>query len=317
MVVDTAKLMQRLEAIRNLLLLEDEDAIQGQLTRLEQAQSLPAVAEVIGLLVKQDWGNAQIRISEILARGMAVVEYQDQELAALRLEAMALEAELMGLATEQAELERLIRDFDRRQYEALGDVLAECLRLRREVLHLQASKSGKAEDRSAEQEAREEYEEYQQARAEAEQEPQAHILDAEAQTELKRLYKAACQRCHPDRVGDEDKAAAQAVFIQVQDAFRQSDLEALHRIHAVLDQKNPFANPIRTSTEKLKLEQNIARLALQVANLIHIIRGLRASETYRTLAGISDWAVYFATARQHLEAECESLSRQLDEACHD
>ena len=312
-VVDTLKLMQRLEIIRNLLTLEDEETLAGQIPRLESARSVPTVAGLIALLKAKDWSNAKTCVGEILARGMAVTQFNDPEIAELRLEAMALEAELVALSAEQAELENLIRDFDRRQHDMLGDVLAECLRLRHETLRLKAAQSAKREDQDAEKQADEEYANYQHARDEAGRELPAHTLNEEERTELKRLYRAAAMRCHPDRVGDEDKAAAQALFIQVQQAYREGDLDALRRVHALLDQGRAFADPIRTATEKDQLQNSIARFALQVAELVRVIRGLRASETYRTLSSITAWDDYFATARQRLETECATLRQQLKE----
>lgn len=110
----------------------------------------------------------------LLARGVALMPYEDPEWATLRLELRTLEAQVVALSQEQAELERLIQEFARRQHEMLGDLLEESLRLRQQYWQRQAMRrTATDEDREAHAHAREDYADYQQSREDVERMPEA------------------------------------------------------------------------------------------------------------------------------------------------
>ncbi len=88
--LDRQQLLRRLEVIHNLLLLDDYELLTAQLPRLEAARSLPAIAELLEQLQRQDWAAAQTGVAALLARGLALMPYEDPEGAALRLELRTL-----------------------------------------------------------------------------------------------------------------------------------------------------------------------------------------------------------------------------------
>lgn len=312
--LDRQQLLRRLEVIHNLLLLDDQELLTAQLPRLEAARSLPAIAELLEQLQRQDWAAAQTSIAALLTRGVALMPYEDPEWATLRLELRTLEAQVVALSQEQAELERLIEEFARRQHEMLGDLLEESLRLRQQYWQRQAMRrTATDDDRETHTQAREDYADYQQSREDVERMPEAPRLDPDQQAELKRLFREASMQCHPDRVTDADKAQAGALFIQVRAAYQQGDLETLRRLHGQLKSSRPFADPATVLTEGDQLRKRVAQLRLEVERLLAEVQALRQHETYRTLAGIADWERYFAEARQRLAEEIERLRGQLDE----
>ena len=311
--VDMPQVLRRLEVIRHLLLLEDFETVAAQWPRLERARVLPPVAAVLDRLRDADWLAAGALIEELLARGLALAVYQDPVVAELRLDLLTLEAQIVALSGEQAELERQIQQFAQRQYQELGEIIGECLRLRREYWRRQALRSRRPEDQAAAEAAQAEQADYQEAQEAFEQAPKTATLDEEQQQELKRLYREAAMRCHPDRVTETDWSAAQAVFVQVQQAYQQGDLATLSRLHRRLTEGRPFADPATLLTEADQLQRRIDRLRLDVERRLADIGVLRASETYQTLAAHADWDAYFADARRRLEEECAELRRKLEE----
>ena len=312
--LDSRQLLRRLEVVHNLLLLDDHELLPTQVSRLEAARALPAIAELLEQLQRRDWATAQVSLEALLARGLALMPYKDLEQAALRLELRTLEAQVVALSQEQVETERLTHEFARRQQEALGDLLEESLRLRQLYWQRQvARRTATAADREAHAQARDDYADYQQSREEVERMPEAPRLDPDQQAELKRLFREACMRCHPDRVTEPDKAQAEALFVQVRAAYQQGDLETLRRLHRQLKSGRPFADPATVLTEGDQLRRRVAQLRLEVERLLAVLKSLRAHETYRTLAGIADWERYFAEARQRLEEDIERLRAQLEE----
>ena len=128
------------------------------------------------------------------------------------------------------------------------------------------------------------------------------------------VYREAVMRCHPDRVTEADQAVAQTIFVQVQRAYQQSDLDTLNRLHRHLTEGQPFPDPAQVWTEQDQVRGRISRLRLEVERRLAEIRALRASETYQTLAAQADWAGYFATVRQRLEQECAELRQKIVES---
>jgi hypothetical protein len=311
--LDTPQVLRRLEVIRHLLLLEDYETVAAQWPRLEGARGLPPVAEILERLRGADWATAETLIAAVLARGLALAVYQDPVVAELRLELLTLEAQIVALSGEQAELERQIQQFAQRQHQELGELLGDCLRLRREYWERQARRSRRPEDRAAADAAHAEQADYQQAHEAFAHAPRTATLDAEQQRELKRLYREAAMRSHPDRVTEEDRAAAHAVFVQVQQAYQQGDLATLGRLHRRLTEGRPFADPATVYTEADQLRRRLDQLRLEVELRLTDLRGLRASETYQTLAAHADWDAYFADVRRRLAEECADLRRKLEE----
>ncbi len=244
---------------------------------------------------------------------MALAIYQDPVVAELRLELLTLEAQIVALSSEQVELERQIQQFAQRQHAELGEIIGECLRLRREYWRRQALRSQRPEDQAAADAAQTEQADYQEAQEAFAQVPKTATLDEDQKRELKRLYREAAMRCHPDRVTEIDRAAAQAAFVQVQQAYQQGDLATLGRLHRRLTEGRPFADPATVLTEAGQLRRQLDQLRLEVERRLTDIQVLRTSETYQTLAANADWDAYFAGARQRLEEECAELRRKLEE----
>ena len=314
--LDTRPIMQRLEVLRNLLLLEDFETVATQWPRLEAVRALAPIAAVLERLRVGAWAAALEQIQAVLARGLALAAWQDPALAELRLELLTLEAQIVALSSEQAELERQIEAFAHQQHVAIGEVMAECLHLRWEYWRLRAERSRAEADQTAQAEAEADQAEFQRDREAFEQAPRPATLDADQQQELKRLYREAVMRCHPDRVTEADQAAAQTIFVQVQRAYQQSDLDTLNRLHRHLTEGQPFPDPAQVWTEQDQVRGRISRLRLEVERRLAEIRALRASETYQTLAAQLDWAGYFATVRQRLEQECAALRQKIAESGH-
>jgi len=312
--LDTQQVMRRLEVLRNLLLLEDFDTVAAQWPRLEAARALAPIADVLDRLRVGDWAAALERIQAVLARGLALVVWQDPAVAALRLELLTLEAQIVALSSEQAELERQIEEFAHQQHLAIGATMAECLNLRREYWRLRAEHSHAEADQTAQAEAEAEQAEFQRDREAFDRAPRPALLDVGQQQELKRLYREAVMRCHPDRVTEADQGAAQTIFVQVQRAYQQNDLDTLNRLHRHLTEGQPFADPAQVWTEQEQLRGRMSRLRLEIERWLAEIRALRASETYQTLAAQPDWAAYFAQIRQRLEEECVELRQKIAES---
>jgi len=118
-------------------------------------------------------------------------------------------------------------------------------------------------------------------------------LSNDQQKELKRLYRAATQLCHPDKVGERDKEDAQRVFIELDEAYKKNDLGCVRSILERLRSHAPFSDPAETIDDKTLLQKDIDRLRARIDALAIEIMALKDSETYRTLSPLGDWEQYF------------------------
>lgn len=233
----------------------------------------------------------------------------DRELEAIRSRVASMEKQVVDLETRKAEMEQLLDEYAFCQYRALGELLGEQLRLQHQLLQLRAERSSRLEDRQAADAAGDEYQAYQQARYDPAA-PQVALADDERE-ELKALYRAAAMRCHPDRVGEAEKALAHQMFLRTQDAYRHRDLEAMRLISRQLAAGTTPSPTSDGSTPRKRLEALLESLLDKGAGLLLAIQSIQMQAQYRRARHREQWDDHFAAARQQLEGECAALRQQL------
>ncbi|MCB1890441.1 MAG: DnaJ domain-containing protein [Rhodocyclaceae bacterium] len=238
-----------------------------------------------------------------------MVAVSAEEIAALSGKIADIERKIAQLDERHAEMTLRLQDFQLAQFRALGDVLAECLRLRYAVARRKAELSGDDDDQAAADAAARERADYE-ARLDGEEDA-AESLDADAREELKRLYRNAAMRCHPDRVAEDDKALAQARFQQVQSAYRRGDLAGLRQLLRDLD-ATPLPGRLPADTgDADALRHTLSALRGRAADLILAIQTLQIDPDYRRALDEASWQAYFSDAQAGFEYECEALRQAL------
>ncbi len=232
----------------------------------------------------------------------------DPECEALQGKIAEVEDKIVQLSARQAEMENSLQDFRLAQYRALGESLAECLRLRHEVAARRAELSGDERDADAAQRAAGQQRDYRRALEEV---PRAEI-DAETRDELKRLYRSAAMRCHPDRVAEQHKADAQARFQRALKAYREGDLAALRQLLREIDASPLAAAGALPEQGAAVLKKTLSALRTKAADLILAIQTLQIEPDYRRARDPQGWQDYFDEARRGFEIECEELRRMLE-----
>jgi hypothetical protein len=241
-----------------------------------------------------------------------VAAVPDPDLDRLVARSAMLETQMLDLTARLAEMEQRVREFEHRQYQALGEVLDECLRLRQEYLRLKAQRSAAPADLEAARRAAEEFDAYRRTTEETRKELPA--LDEEERDELRGLYRAAAMRCHPDRVAEADKASAHGYFLRIQEVYRKNDLAGLRRVLAEIDSRQPpsQAQAPRLAAGGDEIRRRVGSLQIQVADLILAIQTLQLNVTYRQATRLDNWDAHFARSREQFEDECDALRAQID-----
>jgi hypothetical protein len=248
------------------------------------------------------------------AEPAAIVAAPDPDAERLLARCARLQAQMLDFTGRLADMEQQVRRYEQHQFLVLGDVVGECLRLRQEYLSLKAARSGAAADREQARQADEDFDAYR--RSTAHTPAPLPELDDDEQDELRRLYRAAAMRCHPDRAAEAERAEAHDIFLRVQAAYQARDLEGLRGITAELagwvregDEVGTAAASVAPASSGVR--RRVTELQHKVADLILAVQTLQLDPAYRKALQVEHWEAHFADARAGFEAECEALREQI------
>jgi len=222
-----------------------------------------------------------------------------------------LQAHTLALQADIAEMHRTLNAFDQAQDQAIGPLLRECLDAKRQHLRQLHAQSGSEQTRTQAEQAQEQFERYTQAQN-AKPAPAAP-LDPQAQAQMKQLYRKLAMRLHPDRVDDEGKDEAQALFQLLQAGFENNDLAALQALAVqVSAAPRTGANPTSSgSGTHSAAQRQAAALKARLDQHLRDRSAILRSPTWQTLSTQSNWAVWFGQQARYLQAELERYAQAL------
>lgn len=314
--IDLPTLLKRLDAIKILIQLEDEDAITFQLSKLiketyEKAEYAyqDKVEKIINLLKNTLFGQALDAINDLTKELSNLVVYQDPEIPALKLELKALEYQIVALENEKSEIKKVLLRFASKHDAELGILILEILRLNKEILLHE--KSINPEKENAYQEAKSDYEDF---GAEQKSKKQQIEISEKEQIELKSSYRKAAFLCHPDKVADQHKSLAQNVFNKLNEAYNENNLKVVSEILSFLEKNNWEIKDTERPTEYKQLRVAVISLRLKVKDLLSELNSMKNSDTYLTVISIeNNWDNYFTTRKEVLQLKIEKLILKLKE----
>lgn len=297
------KIIKRLEILKNYILLEDIKELNKEISKLKEYEFNSDLFEIVDALNRNEFALSISRIEIFVSKNQQLSIWTDPELIALKLEIRNLENQINAFDNEKIELEKLIIEFHHRHTIELGDIILNILNLRKRKF--KADKSKYEEATNDEKQYRQQFE--------SESKKQIFDLTEEQKKELKKKFRKATVLCHPDKVSDEFKEAAQKIFIELKQAYDANDLEKVNAILEDLEKGNYFRSKSETVSEKELLKLAIARLRIQIDNLEKEIIAIKQSEAYKTIIGISDWDDFFKKTKIKLQKELEQLKLEIDE----
>lgn len=296
------KVIKRLEILKNYILLEDVEELQKEAAKLKEYSFNSALQEIIENISKDEFTLAISRIQTFVSKNQQLSVWTDPEVAALKLEIKNLENQLNAYDNEKIEIEKRLSDFHHRHSMELGNIILDLLKLRK--LKFKADKAKYEEADNDERQYREE--------VETEKEKEVFDLTEEQRLELKKKFRKATVLCHPDKVSDEFKDAAQRIFIELKAAYDVSNLLKVNELLNDLEKGNYFKARSETVFEKDLLKAAIAKLKRQIKNIETEIVAIKQSDTFKVVNDIKDWNVYFKTTKEKLKGELDSLQLELE-----
>ena len=221
--------------------------------------------------------------------------YEDAELAALHSEIEKLEIEISTLEIEQAEIEKLLYEFQVCHDRELGELLVKILKYRKETLSREAKEDNTKQNEA--EEAEQDYESYK-SNYEINCKKEIRQLPDEDKQELKNKFREACKLCHPDKVNEVQKEQAAAIFNNLKAAYDNNDLDAVSTILENL--KQGILTQRAESNEKAELQLQISILHRKRDELQQLVEKLKTSEIYQTIEQIPYWDIYFVDQKVKL-----------------
>jgi multidrug efflux pump subunit AcrA (membrane-fusion protein) len=304
---DLGKIVARLEAMRHVIDLDDEDDIKLQLGKLKKLLSGGGehveVNEIIARIEENQLDQAIAGIETFVRSRKQIAIYIDPDIPELTLELKAMEIQVGALEDEKTELEKLLHIYNYRHAAEVGEIIRRILLLRRDQLEGEAKQDENKKDEY--QEARKDYEEYDRDYQETSKKELFKITEAEQQ-ELKAIFRACSKMCHPDVVALEFKGEATKMFAKLSEANEKNDIAAVKTIYEQL-QKGIFAPMSATVSDAQKLHKQVVRMRGKVKDLAVAIFTIRSSEAYRKVVAIEDWDEYFARLKEQLQTELDRL----------
>jgi hypothetical protein len=324
--VDADAARRRLEMIRNLVLLGEQDDVSTHLRKLRPVAEALDLARIIAALDNGEYKAALEHIDAYLRRATALVVAGYADIARLRFQLEILELRLESLSDEKADLERSLITFNRRHDDALGNLIQRILKARAQLAQLLvADRKNDKEREEAEataSEAKETYNDYARQHEELQRAEPLPRLDEDAEQELKSLYRKACSLCHPDKVTEDRKEAAHSAFVELQEAYKGNDLARVREIHVALKSGGLPGTRSTTLSEVEALSAAIAELEYAIARMIVELKALQASDGIRLVnaagATEADWQSFLKQQYETLEIELarivsEIIAAQTDE----
>lgn len=290
------KIIKRLQLIKTLISLEEEEEIKVHINKLKQELLNAELENIITLLEQKLYSQSMAAIEVFINQHHQLSFYIDPEIDGLKLEAKSLEAEINSLSDEKADLEKIIHAFGVRHNNELGELIIKILRYRKE----------KAKGTPQESETEKDYADYSNE-YETSKEEKIAVLTEEEQKELKQKYRKASKLCHPDVVSEEQKEMAEKLFAELNAAYERNDLKRVKEILENLKKGNFFVSKSEAINEKQLLKTEIEKLRLRIKELKQQLHVIKESETYKAISSIGNWDDYFTNTKQKLVEQVNDL----------
>jgi phosphatidylserine/phosphatidylglycerophosphate/cardiolipin synthase-like enzyme len=248
-----------------------------------------------------------------LQQGQGLSLYQDPQLDELRLRVRMMEARILAVETEIADIHRQIHLFDHQQEQAIGDLMRRYLDLKRRYLQAMFRESREELQRQQAQAAEAVYRQYQEARSARSTETAPEELDPQQQRELKQLYRKLAMQCHPDRVRDEDKVQAKVFFQQLQLTFQNSDLTRLKQLKVRIDAGLGVKADLVLPDQRHQLELHLKELQQALFQRNQQLASVSQSSSWRELSARGNWSTWFEQQAKRLKAAMQHYMTELDQ----
>ena len=299
------KIVKRLEIIKNYILLEDIEELETVSFKLIEFCSNLEINFIVECIKHKRFTDAVTAIEKFITDKQKISIWIDPEIETLKLEIKILENQIVSFDNEKAELDGILRDFQREHYMAVGDLILKLLKLR---------KLKYAQDKDKFMDAEADEKEYKE-QFEREKEKDIVNLSEEEKKELKSCYRKAALLCHPDKFSQapaEIQKQAEELMTELALAEDRKDLKRVKKILKDLENGIISSRKIDESNDKLKLKNLVNKLRDKLAKIEQEILDIKLSKDYKLICEIENWAEYFSNVKQQISNEIDLLKTEIE-----
>ena len=301
------QLLKKLNVLKVLMRIGDTEFIHLRLQGLESHLQTPNIAAIQEAILQKDFEHAQDKIKAFMEAHQSLQACIEPPIENLKREIQRLEEEIASISQEYNETEKVIQEFSQLHSEELGEILQKILYQSKIKAEIEAKLDADNAEKQAEFEsAKNDHEEYSKSFEAAKQQPYKSLTPAEKKA-LKKLYRQASMRCHPDRIVEDLQAEAEAIFVELNKAYKNNDLEELKAISEKL-KAGTMLSKSETITELKKLDSTVNSLKQKLQSWVDKLEQLKALPTFQTISRINDWQIYFKETKLVLQDQLDRLS---------
>jgi len=231
-------------------------------------------------------------------------------LSGLRTSLSLLSTRLSVALNKKADIQRQINEFRQRHNSELGMLMGDILRLQMDLFYLRQQKDTRFQE--AYQQAKKDYSSFESQKKHISKERPLREISREERNRLRKLYREASKRCHPDMVAPEMREEARQWFIELNNAYLYNDIRKVEEIYHLLSRNLFSENNEYERGEAGLLEARIKRLQAEIHRVEEEIKELMSSAVYKTIRQITDFDAYFSGLKQKLEKEYEALKQDYE-----
>jgi len=214
-----------------------------------------------------------------------------------------LQTQFLVLTTQKTEADKLITQFRIRYYQELGFIISDILKERLKLF--QSIRDSNPDARYEHEKTQEQYEQFSKNWENIPKQREGNLSE-ELRQRLQFAFRKASKLCHPDAVEEEVKGQAAEIFVQLNKAYFDNDVETVEAILQQLESGILQADH-EAINDKKALQAKITKLKHDVGILKNDYIQVTQSQTYQFISKLEDWDNYFAETKIKLEKELEEL----------
>jgi hypothetical protein len=139
-------------------------------------------------------------------------------------------------------------------------------------------------------------------------------LSEEDQQELKKLFRCASKKCHPDVVPAEYQVAASEMFRELSEAYQRGDLARVKHLAAQAEAGVFTSAAAATAADqKAGLRMRIRAIRSALEKVRTELAMVQRSAAYHVISQGPDWDAYFQIQAAKLDQEIERLVQAVEE----
>ena len=306
-------IINRLNLISDTIEMGDEELTIFQIEKLKEKVKSNTISESYNLqrifteIENENYLIAKDIISEIVNSTDKLMHVSDIESIILDLEAKSLELQIYAIDNDILELQKTIHNFERTYNSHMNDSMLKLLKLRIEKLEKMVEKDPSLQAEL--DEAKKDLENFLN-NIDFEKTERIFIINDDKKKELKKNFREATKLCHPDRISDEQKNDATAIFIQLQIAYRANDLETVKKLLEQL-RKGFFIPKLRKITKKDILRSNILNLKIKRDDMQKEYVSIKNEKSTEIISDIDNWTKYFEDKISKINTEIQKYESDI------